>query len=138
MPTADQRNNVRYDLDTSAAEMGDTEIDTLYTRAGSVYTPDSAAAEAYVRLLAVRRLRVAAAKRVDYKQNQSSESLGQLFDHLSLLEKQFLADLDLALNGAYGTVRIARLRRGETKWVDLPDDFTVPSDSADDISRLES
>lgn len=138
MATANQRNWVRYDLATDDESMPDAEIDDLYVRAGTIYPSNAAAADSYVRLLAIDSLWVAAAKRTDYKQNQSSESLGQLFYHLQALRARFRSDLDLAIAITLPLVRFGALRRVETKLVDYPNDFPASFTSGlEDISRIE-
>lgn len=138
MPTNDQRDYVRYDLDTDSTAMPDSEINTLYTRAESRYGAGTVATEAYVRLLAVRRLKASAAKRVDYKQNQSQEWLSQMFKQLDLLEDQFQEDLELAINGVVSAVRFGGLKRFIPRRIELPDTTELPTDGTTDISRLEN
>lgn len=140
MATADQRDAVRYDLGSlTSVQMPDAEINLLYTRAEASYSGQSDAQEAWVRFMAVRNLKAQAAKRTDYKQNQSQEWLSQLFTQLEKLEKQFYGDLQAALEAGVGLVRFGGLRRAIPHLVEFPQDypFIQGTVDADDVSRLE-
>ena len=120
MPTAEQRDAVRYDLGDPSIE--DAEIDALYLRAEIAYPSNTSAAEASVRLLAVNSLLMQAAKRSDYTQNRSSEKLSQVFDHLLMLRKLYRDDLLLAVEESTSSVRMGALRRVTPRVEEYPGD----------------
>ncbi|NDJ63281.1 MAG: hypothetical protein GYB67_19330 [Chloroflexi bacterium] len=121
MATAEQRDRLRADLDASSSAISDTDADDLFARAEARYPRNSAASEAYTRLLALRQLLAAAAKRSDYAQNESRESLGQIFDHLQRLRATYADDLQAALADTEIVTRFGGLRRKPTRIEELPD-----------------
>lgn len=141
MPTNSQRNAVRADLDSNDDQLSNAKVDDLYTRVTEMYPTNSLAVEAGVRVMAINQLLAGAAKRTDYKQNQSTEALGQLFDHLFRLRAIHAADLETALtSGASGVAaRWGGLRPTKTRLVQLPDDFQLNYGVSHywDVSRLE-
>lgn len=137
MPTSDQRDAVRYDLNTTSTAMPDAEIDILYTRAESRYGAGTESTESYVRIIAIRRLLAGASKLADYKQNQSEEKLSQIKAGLRDLLKDYQAELELLVNGSTAAVRFGGLRRYNPRYVEYPSDWDFPSANDNDVSRLD-
>lgn len=121
MATTIQRDRVRGDLDATSTDLPDLEVDDLYLRAEERYATNSAAVEAYVRILAIRRLQAGAAKRVDYTQNESQEKLSQVFAHLQRLRELYESDLDDAGAAAGNRVQWGGLRVKPPRIEEYPD-----------------
>lgn len=129
---------VRWDVGESESNLSNAAIDDLYDRAEAKYGVDTAATEAWTRVLVVRNLRAQAAKRVDYRQNQSSENLSDLYKNLKDMEATFLDDLQTALDSATGKVRFGGLKRYIPRLQEYPQDHEiVPADDTD-VSRLDT
>lgn len=137
MPTDAQRDAVRYDLSASSSVMPDTEIDLLYDRSTALYSGNDEAIEAKVRLLAIRAILISAAKMVDYTQNQSSEKLGQVFDHLYKIRTIFADDLLIALSDAGVSVNYGGLRRKPSRIIESPNDDPMFPFEGNDVSRFQ-
>lgn len=143
MPTDAQRDAIRYDLEVDASSMPNSEIDILYTRAEARYGAGTLATEDYVRIIAIRRLLAGAAKRTDYRQNQSEDKLSQIFQALKQLLQFYREELDLAINGERAAVRFGGLRRFNQKLFEFPDDWDFPPTTSvatniEDVSRLDN
>lgn len=121
MPTQEQRDAVRYDLDATEDSMEDSEIDSLFVRAEAKYSSDEAV-EIAVRLMAINNLLLQAAKRTDYTQNRSIEKSSQIFDHLLKIRPLFIAQLKEVLNDNNAGVRFGGLRRKPKRLEEYPDD----------------
>lgn len=126
MPTQDQRDAVRYDLDTTEDSMPDPEIDALYVRAEAVYPDNSGAVEVSVRLLAINALLIQAAKRADYRANRSEEKLSQIFNNLLLLRKLYRDDLAFSVENQLQGVRYGGLRRVDKRIEEYPSTNNSP------------
>jgi len=122
MPTATQYARVRSDLKWSA--LTDAQIDDWYARAEARYDTLTDAVEAQVRIYGVRELIMEAAKNVDYKQGQSSESLSQQVVNLSKYALPiFKNDLLEALEAGYPNAMWGALRRPRSTIVEYPEDM---------------
>lgn len=136
MPTNDQRDAVRFDLDADGASLPDSTINMLYSRAEGLHGTNSAAVESQVRLYVVERLWAAAAKRNDYTQNESSEKASQIFSNLEKLRKRYADELEDAINGVVSSVNYGGLRRYNQRLVEFPDDYPARRLNVD-VSRPE-
>lgn len=142
MTTVEQRDALRFDTGSDATVLTDALIDALYVRAAAVYPTPEGAQEAWVRVLVINGLMAQAAKRTDYKQNESQEWMSQLMTNLEKLKKGFLAELDVALAGEFGLVRWGALRRVTPRLVEAPDDVELANLLggtlvSGDVSRIE-
>lgn len=129
---------VRWDTGESASNLSDAAIDDLYDRAEAKYGVNTAATEAWTRVLVVRHLRSQAAKRTTYRQNQSSENLSDLYKNLKDMEATFLDDLQTALDSATGKVRFGGLKRYIPREQEYPNTFDPTPADETDISRLDT
>lgn len=138
MPTSSQREFVRYQFAATEDNLSDDEIDFVYGQAETRYGVNNDATEAYVRLVIIRNLMMQAAKRTDYKQNQSQEWLSQLLPNLIKMKAEFEDELTLALESTNAPVFIASLRRRSPVLVEYPSDFpSLVGSSKVDVSRLD-
>ena len=135
MATPEQRDALRFDLDLTEALLDNTTADTLIARAEARYGAGNSISEAYSRIIVIRRLKAAAAKRVDYRQNQSEEKLGQLAKNLDELLKVWLDVLDEELNRTTAAVRFGGLKRYNPRYQEFPSDWEIPSIENNDVSR---
>lgn len=135
MATPEQRDALRFDLDLTEALLDNTTADTLIARAEARYGAGNSISEAYSRIIVIRRLKAAAAKRVDYRQNQSEEKLGQLVKNLDELLKVWLDVLDEELNRTTAAVRFGGLKRYNPRYQEFPSDWEIPSIENNDVSR---
>jgi len=138
MATEEQRERVRFDTGYDSGDGGglsDAVIDGLYTDAAALWGT-STAIEAQVRLDVIDNLLMQAAKRVDYSQNESSEKMGQVFDHLYKAREKFQKALDLETSVASAAVMFGGLRRYNKHNIQVPDDHSFPFGNRD-ISRFE-
>lgn len=76
-------------ISTDQSVFTDAELERLYTRASSDY--------ATAMVYALRQLLMDAAKLNDYKAGASSESKGQVFDHLSKMLETWCAEAGIAV-----------------------------------------
>ncbi len=121
--TAQQITDFREDIgDVGATPIFDNPaVQRIYDRATAAYT-DIPTYEAEMRVLGIRQLLADAAKRVSYKQNQSSENMSDVFKHLKqLLELwQGIRD-DAALANSGGGAAWASLKKKPARSYELPD-----------------
>ncbi len=117
MPTEIQRERLRADLDADEAALTDAEIDDAFARAEMEYPGNASAIEAGARIVALQQLISGAAKRVNHRQNASSEQAAQLFDHLLRLRLIYVGDLKVALGAA---AQWGKLRRKPTRVEEYP------------------
>lgn len=98
----------------------DAEINLLWDVAAEIYSANSQIL-IQTKIYMFDGLLADAAKRVNYKQNQSSENLSDIFKHLLELRKLALADLESATNGVVSPVQLATTRRARpTRAKDVP------------------
>jgi hypothetical protein len=117
MPTELQRERLRADLDADPNALTDAEVDDAFARAETEYPGNASAIEAGARIVAIQQLLSGAAKRVDSRQNASSEQASQLFDHLLRLRLIYVGDLKVALGAA---AQWGKLRRKPTRVEEYP------------------
>lgn len=82
--TALQKSRLRRDVGADSSSLPDADIDALFVEAEELYS-DAATIAAYARVLALQGIMASAAKLTDYRANNSSENLSDVFDHLSKL-----------------------------------------------------
>lgn len=121
MATALQRDRLRSDIGATILSMPDFEADEIFDEAGESHT-DTASITAATRVIALRRLLASSAKLTDYRQNQSSESLSDVFDHLKQLLAYWEGELDkaTAAASATGAARFSGLRRRPKRVKEYP------------------
>jgi hypothetical protein len=117
MPTELQRERLRADLDADESALTDADVDDAFARAEAEYASNTHAVEASVRIVAIHQLLSGAAKRVDSRQNASSEQASQLFDHLLRLRTIYVSALHSALGSG---VQWGGLRRKPTRVEEYP------------------
>lgn len=124
MATQQQRDRLRADLQLDSDALSDVAIDDLFLRAEEEYGSDKIkAVNAYVRYLACRQLMMQAAKRVDYRQNQTDVKASQSYAHLSSMLKVYQTELKQAEEALYGSVvRFGGIRRKPSRLEEYPDD----------------
>ncbi len=135
MPTDRQYRQVRYPLAADATTLPDAELDYLFEDAAVYYAGNEDAQSAWVGVQVCRNLRAQAAKRVDYKQNQSQEWLSQIFPRLKEIQKEFEDQLEETLTVGATVVRYGGIRRTVPRLIELPDDIAVGRGNAD-VSKL--
>ena len=133
MATTSQRDRLRSDLGLTCYELPDALADQYYTWGQDDYPDNAAAAGATTRLIVIDNLLAQAAKRTDYRQNQSEEKLSQLFEHLRALRKIYTDALDDALNAGSTWVMFGGLRRRDNPRIDRP--YHREGWFCDDVSR---
>lgn len=123
MATETERQRLRLDLGLSAddtASLSDAAADAVFGEAAEEYT-DVASIKAATRVIALTRLRVAAASSVDYDQNNSSEKASQRFAHLTTLLNEWQGKLDEAIADGRGSgVRSGRTTRKPARIKEYP------------------
>lgn len=93
--TETEKTRLRRQLGDDITSLPDAEIDDLFNEAEELYPNNARTTQfAAVKLQAIRDKLVQAAKRTSYSQGGASESLGELFSNLRVLEQQFKIDLD--------------------------------------------
>jgi hypothetical protein len=122
MATEAQRSALRLDTGTTAASLGDTEIDNIYIDGAGQYA-DAAPQDAYARVVVFRRLLAQAAPRANYQQNQTREDVGALFEHYRQMVAYWQAELETAIGAvsANGMMRWGSMRRNPTRSEEYPD-----------------
>ena len=121
MATALQRSRLRDDIGATETSLFDDEADDIFVEAGELYT-DGASLTAATRVIAIRRLLASSAKLTDYRQNQSSESLSDVFEHLYRLLTYWEGELGKAVAAASttGAARFSGLRRRPKRIKEYP------------------
>lgn len=117
MPTELQRERLRGDLDADENALTDAEIDDAFARSEAEYGSNTHAVEAGARIVAIQQLLSGAAKRVDSRQNASSEQASQLFDHLLRLRGIYVSTLQAALGSG---IQWGKLRRKPSRVEEYP------------------
>jgi hypothetical protein len=120
MATAAQRERLRRDTGSNSSALSDGDADDLYDEAGELYTDDASIA-AYARVLALQGILASSAKLTSYKQNESSESLSDVFKHLRELLSYWQGELDTAVRGASGAARFGSVRRKPARVREYPE-----------------
>lgn len=136
----DQRDFIRFKTGYetgSGSALTDAMFTLLETEEESIWGTNTNAVVAAVGLDVVDNLLMQAAKRNDYKQNQSTESAGQIFDHLHKARKFFSDALDVATDGLMPAVQFGGLRRYNKKTIEVPNDYRFPPTGNRDLSRFE-
>lgn len=121
--TAQQISDFREDIgDVGATPIfDDGAVNRIYDRATATYS-DIATYEAEMRVLGIRQLLADAAKRVSYKQNQSSENTSDVFKHLKQLLELWQAIRDDAASASSGGgVAWASLKKKPARKYEMPD-----------------
>lgn len=124
MATATQRTRFRNDIgdDLTNPSFSDAEIDDLYLQATEQSITDADIVELFVRWRAFEQLLVNAAKRVTYTQNQSSETLSDLFKHLKDMLDYWRRRYDDAVTLLLGGVVMwGAPRKKPTRLTEYPD-----------------
>jgi hypothetical protein len=123
MATQQQRDRLRADLQLDTNAISDVAVDDLFDRAVEEYGADKTKAiNAYVRYMACRQLMMQAAKRVDYRQNQTDVKASQSYAHLASMLKVYQTELQKAEEAIFGSaVRFGGIRRKPTRVEDYPD-----------------
>lgn len=126
MATDTQRTRFRRKLNVTIDDFSDAVIDDIFLEASEVYPTVAANDRAMMAasvLEGIKQLRAQYALRASYTQNASSESLSDVFRALDVLAKEAQKDLDSALAGAGGVVRMGTPRPTPRRWEEYPDDY---------------
>lgn len=108
---AQLRDRLRRDVGANSTALSDADADALFEEAGETYS-DAASAYAYARVLALQGILASSAKLTSYKQNESSESLSDVFKHLKELLKVWEdKTTDAVAAGGSGAARFGSVRR---------------------------
>lgn len=108
---AQLRDRLRRDVGANSTALSDADADALFEEAGETYS-DTASAYAYARVLALQGILASSAKLTSYKQNESSESLSDVFKHLKELLKVWEdKTTDAVAAGGSGAARFGSVRR---------------------------
>lgn len=89
-----QYNRLRRDVGASDAVLGDELAEEYFEEALEDYPSDVSKMKAQARVIALRGIRASSAMLGKYAQNQSEEDLTKVFDNLSELLKDALAEVD--------------------------------------------
>lgn len=111
---------LRRDVGANSTALSDGDADDLFDEAGETYS-DTASAYAYARVLAIRGLLASSAKLTSYKQNESSESLSDVFKHLQELLKHWSGEVDEAIRANSGAARFGSVRRKPARVREYPE-----------------
>jgi len=115
---------LRRDLGASEAALSDEDAADLLEEAGEKYS-DTASAYAYARVLGLQGLLSSSAKLTSYKANESSESLSDVFKHLSELLKIWEGKTtDAVAAGGSGAARFGSVRRKPARIKEYPESVT--------------
>lgn len=122
MATELEINRLRRDVGASETTLPDEDAEALFVEAGERYT-DAGTAASYTRVLALQGILASAAKLTSYKANESSESLSDVFRHLTQLLSIWEAKVSDAITdaaGSSGAARFGGLRRKPAKVREYP------------------
>lgn len=133
MATPTQRDRLRSDLGLTITELSDTQADIYFAWAEADYPSNPNASNAAARVIVIDSLLAQAAKRNDYKQNQSEEKASQIFDHLKDLRQIYLDDIENATSGNAPVVLFGGLTRYTTRITDYPERYSYWT--CGDVSR---
>jgi hypothetical protein len=122
MATEPQINRLRADIDANEASLPNPEANDIFAEAGESYT-NQKCIDAYARVISIRRIMASAAKLTAYRQNNTQESLDQVFDHLNRLLTIWQTALDDAIKSTStsGAARFGGLRRAPKPIREYPD-----------------
>lgn len=120
MATATERQRLRDDIGANSSALSDSDADEIFVEAGETYT-DTASATVYTRVIAIRRLLASASRLTSYKQNESSESLSDVFKHLQELLKHWSGEVDEAIRANSGAARFGSVRRKPVRVREYPE-----------------
>jgi hypothetical protein len=104
--TQAQADRLRADVGATVTSLPDADVDAIFTEAAEIYS-DVASQTAYTRIIAIRRLLASSAKLTDYTQNESRESMSQIFKHLRDLLAFWQGEL-AAIGSVDGAARFGR------------------------------
>jgi len=113
---------LRRDIGASEAALSDEDAADLLEEAGETYS-DASTAAAHARVLALQGILASSAKLTSYKQNESSESLSDVFKHLKELLKVWEDKTTLAASGGvHSAARFGGVRRKPATIREYPGD----------------
>lgn len=121
--TAQQVSDLRNDIgDNGATPVFDqTAIDRLLARA-EAYSSDTTVIEAQMRVLAIRQMLGDAAKLWNYKQNQSTDNMSDVFNHLKDLLALWSGIRDDAVTANSGGGAVwASMKKKPSRTYEVPD-----------------
>ncbi|KAB2861022.1 MAG: hypothetical protein K8L91_07935 [Anaerolineae bacterium] len=121
--TAQQISDFREDIGDvgSPPIFDDDAVNRIYDRAIAAYS-DAETYEAEMRVIGIRQLLADAAKRVSYKQNQSSENMSDVFKHLKQLLDLWQGIRDDAASASSGGGAVwGSLRKKPSRSYEVPD-----------------
>lgn len=95
MATVTDYNRLRDDIGADEATIDNVEAAAIWDEAAEDY-PVATATKAQARVIALRRIWASSAKLTSYQQNQSSESLSDVFKHLGQLLQYWEGQRDSA------------------------------------------
>ena len=121
MATESQRTRFWADTGSTSAVFDASEVDDIFEEAGETYST-TAAIKAATRVIAIRRLLASSAKLTNYRQNQSSESLSDVFKHLNQLLDLWEGELATAAASGRSVAKFGRPRRIPRQIVEYPDE----------------
>lgn len=112
---------LRRDLGASVAALSDGDAADLLEEAGEKYS-DADTAYAYARVLGLQGLLSSSARLTSYKQNESTESLSDIFKHLKELLKVWEDKTTdaIAATGS-GAARFGSVRRKPARIKEYPE-----------------
>ena len=109
----------------SALTLGEPEAQDYLDEAAETYSSANTA-NAYARVIALRGFLASAAKMASYQQNESRESLSDVYDHLSdLLEYWESTVGGVATASGNGAFRSGRTARKPKRVMEYPDEAPV-------------
>lgn len=127
MATEPQRQRLRRDvgyLTTDTTSLPDSEVDALFVEAEELFT-DAASIVAATRIYYLQGLLASSAKLASYKQNQTTENISDIFEHVKDLLAYWKSALGEAIltsePGADGVVRAGRPTQRPRRMKEYPD-----------------
>jgi hypothetical protein len=116
-----EKARLRRDIGGDATSLPDGDIDDIFDEAAERYT-DAASIVAYTRVLAIQGLLASSAKLTSYRQNESQESLSDVFKHVGGLLKVWEGKTDDAVAAAStsGAARFGSVRRKPARIREYP------------------
>jgi|SRR5688572_980642 hypothetical protein len=94
---------LRRDVGASIDVFDDTVAEEYFVESLERYPDDTAKMVAYTRVIAIRAIRASAAMLGKYAQNQSSEDFTKVFDNLSKMLEEAIAEVDKVADPEVGT-----------------------------------
>jgi hypothetical protein len=94
---------LRRDVGASAEVFGDDVAEEYFAESLERYPDDTAKMVAYTRVIALRSIRANAAMLGKYAQNQSSEDFTKVFDNVSQMLEEAIAEVDKVADPEEGT-----------------------------------